>query len=167
MSILRPVGHLIQRGQYNARRAAIVVLSPIAEKQPLKVLAVDAPVVLSFRRVALAAIIYAFIRQMGTAGLAGWPEVTFAALILLVVLFLGAFEKASTADAVGVLTHLVDKFGVGQGRTDAEAPKQFAAAMTEAEERTRKLDEKYGRGPTGEPRVSNPPTPGAAPPGGE
>lgn len=125
MNLPRHIAHLPKY----LRRVSIMFLSPLAEKNPTKALAVDAPLVLSFRRVALAALIVAAIRQHWKVGYAGWPEVTYATVLVVVVLFLGAFEKASTDQAVGVLNHLVDRFGLGQGRGAGESAKEFHEAL--------------------------------------
>ena len=64
----------------STRRAA---LTPLLEKNVVKTIGLDVPVVFSMSRVIVLAFAVGMLRQLWRAGVAGWPEATLAIAIVL------------------------------------------------------------------------------------
>jgi hypothetical protein len=54
----------------------LIVTTPLVEKNPAKMLATRAPVVLSMARVVVLGFAVAVLRQVWRAGIGGWPDAT-------------------------------------------------------------------------------------------
>jgi hypothetical protein len=96
--------------------AGLALLTPLLEKNVLKTLALDIPVVFSMSRVIVLAFALAMLRQIWRAGIAGWPDATLAIAIVLALPILAAIERASPADALELAKTLLGRFGVGAVR---------------------------------------------------
>ena len=88
-------------------------VTPLLEKNVLKTLALDTPVVFSMSRVMVLAFGVALLRQIWTHAITGWPEATLAIAIVLATPILGALERVKPADVVEFAKTLVDRFGIG------------------------------------------------------
>ncbi len=96
-----------------ARQAAAVVFTPLLEKNVVKTLALDAPVVFSMSRVIVLAFAAAMLRQVWRAGVAGWPDATLSIAIVLAMPVLGAMERVGPAQVVELAKTLLSRFGIG------------------------------------------------------
>ena len=99
------------------RKSAFAALTPLLEKNVIKTLSLDIPVVFSMSRVIVLAFAVAMLRQIWHAGIAGWPDATVAIAIVLALPILGALERVKPEDVVELAKTLVDRFGVGGVRT--------------------------------------------------
>jgi hypothetical protein len=98
------------------RQLSLAALSPLLEKNALKTLALDVPVVFSMSRVIVIAFAVAILRQIWRAGIAGWPDATLAIAVVLALPLLSAFERVKPQDVVDLANALVSRFGVGSTR---------------------------------------------------
>jgi hypothetical protein len=99
------------------RQLALAALSPLLEKNALKTVAFDVPVVFSMSRVIVIAFAVALLRHIWKAGVAGWPDATLAIAIVLALPLLSAFERVKASDVVELANTLLSRFGVGAVRT--------------------------------------------------
>jgi hypothetical protein len=100
-----------------ARIVAVAALTPLLEKNVIKTLALDLPVVFSMGRVIVLAFAIAMLRQIWTAGIAGWPDATLSIAIVLAIPVFGALERVKPAEVVTLANTLINRFGVGMTRT--------------------------------------------------
>jgi hypothetical protein len=91
----------------------IAILTPLLEKNVIKTLSFEAPVVFSMSRVIVLAFAIGELRQIWRAGIAGWPEATLAIAIVLALPILGALERVRPQEVVGLAKALVARFGEG------------------------------------------------------
>ena len=99
-------------------RIAFALVTPLLEKNPLKSLAVDAPLVFSMTRLVWLAFAAGMLRQMAVSGIAGWPEATLAIAIVVAPALLGALQQVDPHDVLAFGQMLVGRFGIGEvGRT--------------------------------------------------
>jgi hypothetical protein len=96
-----------------ARRIALAAMTPLLEKNVIKTLSLDLPVVFSMSRVIVLAFAVALHRQIWRAGVAGWPDATLAIAIVLALPLLGALERVQPQDVVELAKTLIGRFGVG------------------------------------------------------
>ncbi len=108
--------HPTHRG-YRMRATVLAILSPLMEKNPLKLHA--APVVLSMSRLIVLAFAAGMLRQLWGAGIAGWPEATLAIAIVLALPVLNALDRSNPHQVLSLARELVGRFGVGDVRTTA------------------------------------------------
>lgn len=109
------------------RTIALAALTPLLEKNLLKTVALDVPVVFSMSRVIVLAFATGMLRQVWRAGVAGWPEATLAIAIVLALPTLAALERLQPDDVLSLTKLLVARFGEGAVRTVAsvyEAPRE-------------------------------------------
>jgi hypothetical protein len=100
-------------GRQTAKRLLFVVVTPLLEKNVIKTLSFEAPVVFSMSRVIVLAFAIGELRQMWRAGIAGWPEATLAIAIVLALPLLGALERVRPHEVVGLAKALLARFGEG------------------------------------------------------
>lgn len=100
-----------------ARRVCLAALSPLLEKNAVKTLPLDVPVVFSMSRVIVIAFALAMLRQIWKAGIAGWPDATLAIAVVLALPILSAFERVKPSDVLELANTLVSRFGIGANRT--------------------------------------------------
>jgi hypothetical protein len=98
------------------RGVSLVLITPLLEKNVLKTLALDAPVVLSMSRVVVLAFAIAMTRQLWRTGIAGWPEAAVAITVVLALPVLGALDRARPEQVVELTKTLVGRFGTGDVR---------------------------------------------------
>jgi hypothetical protein len=98
------------------RTILLAVLTPLLEKNVIKTLGVEAPVVFSMSRVIVLAFAVAMLHQIWHAGIAGWPEATLAIAIVLALPMLAALERVKPSEVVALAKTLVNRFGVGNTR---------------------------------------------------
>ncbi|MEO6878457.1 MAG: hypothetical protein ABI205_08255 [Gemmatimonadaceae bacterium] len=92
---------------------ALAIVTPLLEKNVLKTLALDTPVVFSMSRVILLAFACAMLRQIWRAGIAGWPEASLSIAIVLALPVLGALDKVKPTDVLELAKVLIARFGEG------------------------------------------------------
>ncbi len=112
------------------RTVALAAVTPLLEKNVVKTLALDVPVVFSMSRVIVLAFAAAMLRQVWLAGVAGWPDATLSIAIVLAMPVLGAMERVGPAQVVELTKTLLGRFGVGGVRRAAnvyaaEEPSKF------------------------------------------
>jgi hypothetical protein len=98
-----------------ARSIALTILTPLLEKNVLKTITFDIPVVFSMSRVIVLAFAAAMIRQIWRTGIAGWPDATLAIAVVLALPIVGALDRAKPRDVLSVAKTLLGRFGVGSG----------------------------------------------------
>jgi hypothetical protein len=81
-------------------KVTLAALTPLLEKNVLKTLPLDLPVVFSMSRVIVLAFAVAVLRQIWRSGISGWPDATLAIAVVLALPLLGALERAKPADVV-------------------------------------------------------------------
>ncbi len=118
------------QGLQTAKRILFAVLTPLLEKNVIKTLSLDVPVVFSMSRVIVLAFAVGELRQIWLAGIAGWPEATLAIAIVLALPLLGALERVRPTDVVELAKTLITRFGEGGMRRvrsvyDAAEPSKF------------------------------------------
>ena len=96
-----------------ARSMLYAVVTPLLEKNVMKTMATDAPVVFSMGRVIVLGFAVAMLRQIWHAGVAGWPEATLSVAIVLALPVLTAIEHAKPAEMLELAKTLISRFGVG------------------------------------------------------
>jgi hypothetical protein len=98
------------------RLIVLAGLTPLLEKNVVKTLVTDVPVVFSMSRVIVLAFAVGMLRQLWRAGIAGWPEATLAIAIVLALPTLAALERVQPEDAVALMRGVVERFGTGEVR---------------------------------------------------
>src|SRR5690242_1742213 len=93
------------------------LLTPLLEKNAIKTLSIDTPVVFSMSRLIVLSFAIAVMRQIWRAGIAGWPDATLAIAIVLALPMLGALERVRPTEVVELAKTLVSRFGVGAVRS--------------------------------------------------
>ena len=102
------------------RAAALAALTPLLEKNVVKTIGLDVPLVFSMSRLIVLAFAAGMLRQLWGAGVAGWPEATLAMAIVLALPTLGALERLSGEQVVELSRTLVGRFGMGESRRVAD-----------------------------------------------
>src|SRR5436190_13884065 len=98
------------------RTALLALVTPLLEKNPVKTLAADTALVFSMTRLIWLAFAIACLRQIGAAGVAGWPEATLAIAIVLAPPILSALERVEARDVLAFGQVLLGRFGLGEAR---------------------------------------------------
>ena len=98
------------------RAALLALVTPLLEKNPVKALAADTALVFSMTRLIWLAFAIACLRQIGAAGVAGWPEATLAIAIVLAPPLLSALERVEPKDVLSFGQVLLGRFGLGEAR---------------------------------------------------
>jgi hypothetical protein len=101
---------------HHARTVALSLVTPLLEKNVLKTMMVDLPVVFSMSRLIVVGFAIAMIRQIWLAGISGWPDATLAVAVVLALPIVGALDRAKPQDVLTVANALVARFGVGANR---------------------------------------------------
>jgi hypothetical protein len=104
------------RALHTVRSALLALLTPLLEKNPVKALAADTALVFSMTRLIWLAFAIACLRQIGSAGVAGWPEATLAIAIVLAPPLLSALERVEPKDVLSFGQVLLGRFGLGEAR---------------------------------------------------
>ncbi len=99
-----------------ARTALVATVTPLLEKNPLKTLTIDAPIVFSMARLIVLAFALAMLHQIWRAGVAGWPDATLAIAIVLAIPVLGALDRVEARDVLALAGTLLGRFGQGATR---------------------------------------------------
>ena len=116
------------------RCIALAAITPLLEKNVLKTLNVDVPVVFSMSRLVVLAFATGVMRQLWSAGIAGWPDATFAIAVVLALPILGALDRVAPERVVDVLTALIGRVGIGETR-------RVANVYADAEREPSKFDD--------------------------
>lgn len=96
-----------------ARKFTFVCLSAVLEKNPTKLLAIDAPIVFSMSRLVVLAFTVAMVRRLWLPGPIGWPEITLSAVLAIALPLVDALKALQPADVVAFANQIVQKFGAG------------------------------------------------------
>src|SRR5437773_1586921 len=94
-----------------ARLVLLVCLTPFLEKNPLKIAAVDSPVVLSMRRIIAFAFAVVMVRQAWKAGIVSWPEAALSIATIFALPFLGGIDRLSAKDFVMLVSTFFGRLG--------------------------------------------------------
>lgn len=95
----------------------LALLSPFLEKNPVKLLAVDAPIVFSKTSILLALFGAVMLRQIWKAGIAGWPDSLLCIAIVIGFPLCEALGKVSPEAVIELGKVLLGRFGIGDTRT--------------------------------------------------
>jgi hypothetical protein len=98
---------------------ALAIVTPLLEKNVLKTIPLDIPVIFSMSRVILLAFACAMLRQIWRAGIAGWPEASLSIAIVLALPVLGALDKVKPTDVLELAKVMLSRFGEGGVRRTA------------------------------------------------
>ena len=101
---------------------ALVVATPLVEKNPAKTLSTRAPVVLSMTRVVVLSFAVTVLRQVWRSGVGGWPDATVSMAVVLALPIVGALERVQPAEVVSLAQTLIGRFGQGDVRRSWSAP---------------------------------------------
>ena len=102
-----------------ARGVALAIVTPLLEKNVLKTISLDIPVIFSMSRVILLAFACAMLRQIWRAGIAGWPEASLSIAVVLALPILGALDKVKPTDVLELAKVMLSRFGEGGVRRTA------------------------------------------------
>jgi hypothetical protein len=105
--------------RYVARTTKPVViasLTPLLEKNVLKTKGLNVPFCFSMSRLIVLAFAAGVLRQIWSAGIAGWPDATLAIAIVLAIPVLGALERANSAQVLDLFKTLLERVGEGDVR---------------------------------------------------
>jgi hypothetical protein len=100
-------------GRSSLRTIALAALTPLLEKNVVKALTWDVPMVFSMSRLIVLAFAVGMLRQIWRAGVAGWPDATLAIAIVLALPTLGALDRMQPTQVAELAKTLLDRFGVG------------------------------------------------------
>jgi hypothetical protein len=95
------------------QQLAAMIISPLAEKNPLKSMSSIAPIVLSMSRITVAVFTCVVASRIAYATTIGWPEATLAMAIIFAIPVLRALDKVSPQEVISFGTKIVERFGVG------------------------------------------------------
>jgi hypothetical protein len=95
-----------------------VLLSPFAEKNPVRALSSIAPIVLSMSRITVAVFTAVNAYRLAIAPAIGWPEATLAIALVFALPVLAALSKLSPGEVVAFGTKIVERFGVVARRSE-------------------------------------------------
>lgn len=113
------------------KRAALsvlaILLSPFAEKNPVKALSSVAPIVLSMSRVTVAVFTAVDAYRLATAKSVGWPEATLAIALVFALPVLSALNKVSPQEVVAFGAKIIERFGVGDVGQASYEPHAWAS----------------------------------------
>ena len=98
------------------RVIVVAAVTPLLEKNVVKTLALDAPVVFSMSRLIVLAFAAGMLRQIWRAGVAGWPDATLSIAIVLALPLLGALERVKPAETIELAKTFVRRIGIGGAR---------------------------------------------------
>jgi hypothetical protein len=98
------------------RRVALALVTPLLEKNPVKALAVDAPLVFSMTRLVWLAFAGTVIWEIARSGIGGWPEATLAIAIVVAPPLLGALDHVQPREVLAFAQLLIGRFGTGDVR---------------------------------------------------
>src|SRR5450830_1872776 len=98
------------------RAVTLAAITPLLEKNAIKTLAVDVPLVFSMSRIVVLAFATGMVRQLWKAGIASWPEATVTMTIVLALPMLGALERSAPEKTLELVKSLLGRFGVGEQR---------------------------------------------------
>lgn len=92
----------------------LVLGTPLAEKNPLKVVTVaDVPVVLSMARLIIVAFAVVLIRYIALNGVVTWPVATLCIADILALPVVSRLEQLPPERAVELMQQVIGRFGVG------------------------------------------------------
>ena len=97
-----------------ARSIALAVLTPLLEKNVIKTIATDIPVVFSMSRVIVLAFAVALVRQIWRAGIAAWPDATLCVAVVLALPIVSTMDRVKPQEVLSVARRLIARFGVGE-----------------------------------------------------
>jgi hypothetical protein len=93
------------------RIVALAALTPLLEKNVLKTVALDTPVVFSMSRVIVLAFAVGMLKHIWHAGVAGWPDAMLAIAVVLALPILGALERLDSQQVVDFAASLARHLG--------------------------------------------------------
>jgi len=102
------------RLKHALKSIGLVLGTPLAEKNPLKVAALaDVPLVLSMARLIIVAFAVVLIRYVALNGIVGWPVATLCIADILALPVVSRLEQLPPERAVELMQQVIGRFGVG------------------------------------------------------
>lgn len=99
------------------RGAMLAALTPLLEKNAIKTLAVDVPLVFSMGRVIVLAFALGMLRHIWHVHVIGWPDATLCIAIVLALPILSALQRVAPERVTDIASLLVSRFGVGHAES--------------------------------------------------
>ena len=96
------------------------LVSPLTEKNPVKVMSSITPVVFSMSRIIVAVFAMVDAYRLAHAVTIGWPEAAITIAVIFALPVLAALSKVSAAEVVGFGKQILERFGVGSGSGGVE-----------------------------------------------
>jgi hypothetical protein len=96
------------------RTVSLAALTPLLEKNAIKTLTTDVPIMFSMSRLVVLAFAIGMMRQLWAVGIVGWPDATLSISVVLALPILGALERATPEQVVDVTKALIGTLGVGE-----------------------------------------------------
>jgi hypothetical protein len=90
---------------------AVATISPVLEKNVVKTLATNSPLVVSMSRLIAFAFAAVMLRHLWMGGIGGWPEAALAIATVLAVPIMSSLEHANPDEILAVTRLLLAKFG--------------------------------------------------------
>jgi hypothetical protein len=118
-SLLRWLSHVARAILAFLVDALLVVTTPLVEKNPAKLLAVRAPLVLSMARLVVLGFAVALLHQIWYAGVGGWPDATLSVSVVVALSIVGALERIRPTAVASVAGALLTRYGAGGTRAIA------------------------------------------------
>ncbi|HEY5061918.1 MAG TPA: hypothetical protein VII52_10310 [Gemmatimonadaceae bacterium] len=116
---------LARRGLVLLVDGLLIVSTPLAEKNPAKIIAQRAPLVLSMARVVVLAFAVAMLRQIWVRGVGAWPAATLSIAVVLALPILAALDRVKPGEVVTLARSLIGRFGIGAVETAPTEPSKF------------------------------------------
>jgi peptidoglycan/LPS O-acetylase OafA/YrhL len=107
---------ILRRVARTLQMIVMAALTPVLEKNFVKTLSFDTPVVFSMSRLIVLAFAIGLLHQLWQAGIAGWPEATLSMAVVLALPLLSALERLDPSRVVDLVSTLASRFGVGDVR---------------------------------------------------
>lgn len=114
-------GRAYHRAYHWTRGLLFVVVSCALEKNPTKLLAIEAPVIFSASRLVVLALAVAVVRRLWLPGAIGWPEATLGAVVAIALPVLDAFKRVEPSDVVALAKEVIQRLGIGDVSTAGKA----------------------------------------------
>ena len=124
-TVLQYLYKVVPRAWAPVVNGLLILTTPFVEKDPIKVLAARAPVVLSMTRLVVVAFAMAMLRHIWLRGIGAWPAATLSIAIVLALPIVSALDRVNPADVLTLAKNLFDRFGVGAISIASTEPSKF------------------------------------------
>jgi len=93
------------------RAFVLAIVTALREKNPAKTVTAPTGIVFSMARVIVLGFAIAMVRQMWRAGIAAWPEIALAIVIVLALPILSALDRVNAGEVVALAKVLLERVG--------------------------------------------------------